>query len=184
MRHIVHSWVVSVPHMKGFRQIVAVPWSEHGIRDGRTKWNQYIPPSHNPPPKIAGCACAGNAGNVFPATASYRSRHASRHVRHARAVMHDGLITSGFLWSRWRGKRSRRGILIVSMFLVSDVYTIQSVIHALLQLSLLLSMVSSKISIRNYHFITKNNTRIIFQSGIYSLICQESSFYIRGAFSF
>ena len=31
--------------------------------------------------KIAGCACAGNAGNVFRATAGYRSRHASRHVR-------------------------------------------------------------------------------------------------------
>ena len=41
--------------------------------------------------KIAGCACAGNTGNVFPATAGYRSRHASRHVRH----------------TRWPGKRSR-----------------------------------------------------------------------------
>ena len=36
--------------------------------------------------KIAGCACAGNAENVFPRrrlqrkNASYRSRHASRHV--------------------------------------------------------------------------------------------------------
>ena len=49
--------------------------------------------------KITGCACAGNAGNVFPATAGLRSRHAPRHVRHAR--------TSGFLWSRWRGKRFR-----------------------------------------------------------------------------
>ena len=38
--------------------------------------------------KIAGCACAGNAGNVFPTTAGLRSRHATRHVRHARAVMH------------------------------------------------------------------------------------------------
>ena len=38
-----------------------------------------------------GCACAGNAGNVFPVTASKRSRHASRHVRHARAVMHAGI---------------------------------------------------------------------------------------------
>ena len=26
--------------------------------------------------KIAGCACAGNVGNVFPATAGWRSRHA------------------------------------------------------------------------------------------------------------
>ena len=38
-----------------------------------------------------GCACAGNAGNVFPVTASERSRHASRHVRHACAVMHAGI---------------------------------------------------------------------------------------------
>ena len=37
------------------------------------------------------CACAGNAGNVFPVTAGKRSRHASRHVRHARAVMHAGV---------------------------------------------------------------------------------------------
>ena len=35
-------------------------------------------------------------------TASWRSRHASRHVRHARAVMHVGIATP-----RWRGKRSR-----------------------------------------------------------------------------
>ena len=36
----------------------------------------------------AGCACVGNAGNVFLATADKWSRHASRHVRDARAVMH------------------------------------------------------------------------------------------------
>ena len=46
-------------------------------------------------------------GTFFPPliskeTANYRSRHASRHVRHARAVMHVG-ITSPQL----RGKRSR-----------------------------------------------------------------------------
>ena len=29
--------------------------------------------------KIAGCACTGNAGNVFPATTGERSRHAYRH---------------------------------------------------------------------------------------------------------
>ena len=43
-----------------------------------------------------GCACAGNAGNVFPATAGKQSRHASRHVRHARAVMHAGIANSRF----------------------------------------------------------------------------------------
>ena len=37
------------------------------------------------------CACAGNAGNVFPVTTGKRSRHASRHVRHARALMHAGI---------------------------------------------------------------------------------------------
>ena len=35
-------------------------------------------------------------------TAGYRSRHASRHVRDARAVMHVGIAHL-----RWRGKRSR-----------------------------------------------------------------------------
>ena len=35
-------------------------------------------------------------------TASYRSRHAPRHVRHARALMHVGIA-----YPRWRGKRSR-----------------------------------------------------------------------------
>ena len=38
--------------------------------------------------KIAGCACVGNEGNVFSATAGQRSRNASRHVRNARAVTH------------------------------------------------------------------------------------------------
>ena len=57
--------------------------------------------------KIAGYACPGNAGNVFPPptskeTAIKRSRHASRHVRYARAVMHVGLAIP-----RWRRKRSR-----------------------------------------------------------------------------
>ena len=37
--------------------------------------------------KIAGCACVGNAGNIYPATASKWPRHASRQVRDARAVM-------------------------------------------------------------------------------------------------
>ena len=46
--------------------------------------------------KIAVCACAGNAGNVFPVTAGRRSRHASRHVRDARAVMHAGIANYQF----------------------------------------------------------------------------------------
>ena len=41
--------------------------------------------------KIVCCACVGNAGNVFPATAGWRSRHKSRYVRDARAVMRAGI---------------------------------------------------------------------------------------------
>ena len=44
-----------------------------------------------PDTENCGCACAWNAGNVFPATGGKRSRHASRHVRDARAVMHAGI---------------------------------------------------------------------------------------------
>ena len=43
--------------------------------------------------KIEACACAGDAGNVF-------------HVTHVPWCM-SGSLTSGFLWSRWRGERSR-----------------------------------------------------------------------------
>ena len=64
-------------------------------------WTSYQ--IHN----IAGGACAGNAGNVSPPPTSreadsWRSRHASRHVRHARAVMHIEIASP-----RSRGKRSR-----------------------------------------------------------------------------
>ena len=58
--------------------------------------------------KIAGSACPGNAGIVFPVTTGQRSRHAARHVRDACAMMHAGIATSSFLWTRWRGKHSRR----------------------------------------------------------------------------
>ena len=54
--------------------------------------------------KIAGCACAGNAGNVFPATTIKRSRHASRHVRDARAVMHAGIANQQFPLKSVAGK--------------------------------------------------------------------------------
>ena len=37
-----------------------------------------------------------NAGNVFPATVGTRSRHASRHVRDARAVMHTEIANWRF----------------------------------------------------------------------------------------
>ena len=46
--------------------------------------------------RIAGCACAGNVENVFPATAGQQSRHASRHVRDARALMHVEIVNWRF----------------------------------------------------------------------------------------
>ena len=54
--------------------------------------------------KIVRCTCAGD---VFPPptseeTASWRSRHASRHVRHAHVVIHVGIANP-----RWREKRPR-----------------------------------------------------------------------------
>ena len=53
--------------------------------------------------KIAGCACAGNAGNVFPRCQFQRKPLVSDPaVHHARAVMHVGIA-----YLRWRGKRSR-----------------------------------------------------------------------------
>ena len=42
-------------------------------------------------PKLAGCACAGNVWNGFPAIANLRFWHASRHACDARAVMHAGI---------------------------------------------------------------------------------------------
>ena len=51
--------------------------------------------------------CTGNAGNVFPATASSRSRHASQHVRDAHAVMHAGIADYQFLTKSVAGERSR-----------------------------------------------------------------------------
>ena len=46
-------------------------------------------------PDMSNCGCAC-AGNIFPATAGKQSRHASRHVRDARAVMHTGIANSRF----------------------------------------------------------------------------------------
>ena len=61
--------------------------------------------------KIAGCACTGMPGTFSPTpaskeTASQLSRHASRHVRHARVVMHVG-IAIPWLWVK-RSRHSRR----------------------------------------------------------------------------
>ena len=54
--------------------------------------------------KVAACACAGNAGNVFPATAGQRSRHASLHVRDARTVLHAGIANQRFALKSMAGK--------------------------------------------------------------------------------
>ena len=57
--------------------------------------------------RIVGCACAGNAGIVFPPPrVSDPEMHHGTYVTHVPWCI-SGLLTSGFLWSRWRGKRSR-----------------------------------------------------------------------------
>ena len=96
---------------KDFSMDLVIIGSDNGlsyIRRWSNTWTKYwvivmwsmglLPDTSN-----CGCACAGNVGNVFPATAGKQSRHASRHVRDARAVMHAG-ITRGCLWIRRRGK--------------------------------------------------------------------------------
>ena len=57
--------------------------------------------------KIACCACAGIAGNVSPPP-----RDSDTVMHHGTCVTHvpwcmPGSLTSGFLWSRWRGKHFR-----------------------------------------------------------------------------
>ena len=57
--------------------------------------------------KIAGCACAGNAGNVFPPPlVSDPDMHHGTFVTHVPWCM-PGSLTNCFYWSRWPGKRSR-----------------------------------------------------------------------------
>ena len=74
--------LLSVSHMK-----IQHPWMKStAVRDSNGL--QWV--SHQIC-EIAGCACTGNAGNVFPTTTGQRSRYASRHVRNARAVMHVGI---------------------------------------------------------------------------------------------
>ena len=59
--------------------------------------------------KIAGCACAVNAG--MPGAFSPPSRVSDPDMHHGTSVMHmpwcmPGSLTNGFLWCRWWGKRS------------------------------------------------------------------------------
>ena len=57
--------------------------------------------------KIAGCACTWNAGNIFPPP-----QIRGPDMDHGTCVTHvpwcmPGSLTCVFLWSWWRGKRSR-----------------------------------------------------------------------------
>ena len=57
--------------------------------------------------KIAGCACTGNAGNVSPPPrVSDPDMHHGTRMTNGPWCM-PGSLTSGFLWSRWRGNSSR-----------------------------------------------------------------------------
>ena len=58
--------------------------------------------------KIAGCACAGNAGNVFPRRRLHRTLLVSDSgMHHGTCVTHVPWCMSGSLHQGWRGKRSR-----------------------------------------------------------------------------
>ena len=65
------------------------PWTSCQIRKLRVVHALRLPVTFSPPPTLK-------------ETAIYRSRHASRHVRDARAVKHIGIASP-----QWRGKRSR-----------------------------------------------------------------------------
>ena len=67
---------------------------------------------------IVGCACTGNAGNVFPAAAGVRSRHASRHVFDARAVMHARIAKQRVLMHGHQGWNVRHGLCHIYMIYV------------------------------------------------------------------
>ena len=57
--------------------------------------------------KIVACACAENAGNVFPPLwVSDPDMHHGTCVKHVPWCM-PGSLTSGFRWSQLRGERSR-----------------------------------------------------------------------------
>ena len=91
-----NSWIYNTQLVMGFVIMIETTMSwwiypSHGIYGGCCLYHIYSSMGLLPDTRNCGCACAGNAGNVFLVTASERSRHASRHVRHARAVMHAGI---------------------------------------------------------------------------------------------
>ena len=65
-----------------------------------TRYTCLLP--HGPYTRYGTLRVAYAPGMTLKETASSRSRHASRHVRHARAVTHVGIANP-----HWRGKRSR-----------------------------------------------------------------------------
>ena len=76
-----------------------LPDAQHcGLRMRRECQQRFSPPPTPKEPKDS----PPPTPSQLKETASYRSRHASRHVRDARAVMHVGIACP-----RWRGKRSR-----------------------------------------------------------------------------
>ena len=91
-------------HLPGSQRRIFSPCREWppALRDHIIQWSLFTGSMGLLPDTVnCGCACAGNARNVFPATEGKRSRHASQHARGARAEMHAGSLTSGFFWSRW-----------------------------------------------------------------------------------
>ena len=95
----IHRWPVNSPHKRPVTRKM-FPFDDVIIcRRGYGPLTRYrkLPVAH----------ALGMPGMFSPPptskeTASYRSQHASRHVRDARAVMHDGNANS-----QWRGKRYR-----------------------------------------------------------------------------
>ena len=85
-----HKHATALVNLSGLHKYAAVrQWASYQIR------------------KIAGCACTGNAGNVFPTTAvSDPVMHHGTNVTHVPWCMPGSLISSS-PWSRWLGKHSR-----------------------------------------------------------------------------
>ena len=88
---ISHDWITTSPYSpKTCRTgLMSTQWASYQLR------------------KIAGCACAGNAGNVYPPP-----RISDPDMHHGTCVTHvpwcmPGSLTRGFYWSWWWGKRSR-----------------------------------------------------------------------------
>ena len=103
MARMMYTYFCITHGLKTMTAFKKVTWWRHdmGIFNDITGLCYEIPPVVLLPERPAmgllpdtqncGCACAGNARNVFPVFAGKRSRHASRHVRDARAVMHAGI---------------------------------------------------------------------------------------------